>query len=86
MLVLHAVTGDSRAGGAGGWWEPLIGPGRAIDTDRHFVVCANVLGGCGGSTGPASPEPRTGRPCATSFPLVTIGHIIADLTQALEAA
>src|SRR5215212_11856667 len=57
VLVLHALTGDSRAGGEDGWWEPLIGSGRAIDTDRWFVVCANVLGGCQGSTGPASLDP-----------------------------
>ena len=57
VLVLHALTGDSLAGGAGGWWEPLIGPGRALDTDHAFVVCANILGGCQGTTGPASDRP-----------------------------
>src|SRR5688572_29323725 len=84
VLVLHALTGDSRAGGEGGWWEPLIGPGRAIDTDRHFVLCSNVLGGCQGSTGPASLDPRTGQPYALRFPLVTIGDIVAAQRRLVE--
>src|SRR3954452_11479175 len=57
ILVLHALTGDSLAAGPGGWWEPLIGPGRALDTDRAFVICANILGGCQGTTGPAADDP-----------------------------
>src|ERR687895_215151 len=73
VLVVHALTGDSRAGDEGGWWAPLIGPGRALDTDRAFVVCANVLGGCQGSTGPASPDSLTGRAYGMRFPLMTIG-------------
>jgi homoserine O-acetyltransferase/O-succinyltransferase len=76
ILVLHALTGDSRAGGEGGWWEPLLGPGRALDTNRAFVVCANILGGCQGTTGPASIDPLTGRPYAMRFPLVTIGDMV----------
>lgn len=79
VLVLHALTGDSHAAGpmaAGhaqeGWWDALIGPGRAIDTDRFFVVCPNVLGGCQGTTGPSSIEPSTGRPYGSRFPIVTI--------------
>ena len=69
VLVCHALTGDAHASGGvsavhpdGGWWDGVIGPGRAIDTDRWFVVCANVLGGCQGSTGPASTNPETGKP------------------------
>src|SRR5262245_16927896 len=77
VFVVHALTGDSRAGGAGGWWAPLIGPGRALDTDRCFVVCSNALGGCQGTTGPASIDPLTGRPYGMSFPLITIGDIVA---------
>jgi homoserine O-acetyltransferase len=79
LLVLHALTGDSHAtgpAGAGhaveGWWDPVIGPGRPIDTDRFFVVCPNVLGGCQGSTGPASVDPATGAPYGSRFPVVTI--------------
>ncbi|MFM7059920.1 MAG: homoserine O-acetyltransferase [Actinomycetes bacterium] len=79
LLVLHALTGDSHASGPAGpghlhpgWWDEVIGPGRAIDTDRWFVVCPNVLGGCQGTTGPASPDPETGRPYGSRFPVVTV--------------
>ncbi|MFI7277244.1 homoserine O-acetyltransferase [Streptomyces sp. NPDC049879] len=77
VLVLHALTGDSHAAGpagpghpTAGWWDGLIGPGRPLDTDRWFVVAPNVLGGCQGSTGPASPGPG-GRPWGGAFPLLT---------------
>jgi homoserine O-acetyltransferase len=79
VLVCHALTGDSHAAGpavdghaAPGWWDGLIGPGRALDTDKYFVVCANVLGGCQGTTGPASAHPDDGRPYASRFPVVSI--------------
>jgi homoserine O-acetyltransferase len=79
VLVEHALTGDSHVvGPAGpghptaGWWDGLIGPGRALDTDRFFVVCANVLGGCQGTTGPSSPAPDGGR-WGSRFPEVTVG-------------
>jgi homoserine O-acetyltransferase len=84
VIVLHALTGDSRAGGDGGWWAPMIGPGRPLDTDRLFVVCANVLGGCQGSTGPASIDPLTGRPYGMRFPLITIGDIVAAQRALVE--
>ncbi|WP_082456677.1 MULTISPECIES: homoserine O-acetyltransferase [unclassified Frankia] len=78
VLVLHALTGDSHAVGppgpghpTPGWWDGLIGPGRALDTDRLFVVCPNVLGGCQGTTGPASPAPD-GRPWGGRWPEITI--------------
>jgi homoserine O-acetyltransferase len=78
VLVLHALTGDSHvAGPAGdghatpGWWDPLVGPGRALDPAQWFVVAPNVVGGCQGSTGPASPAPD-GRPWGSRFPLVTV--------------
>lgn len=78
VLVLHALTGDSHAAGpasAGhrhaGWWDGMIGPGAPIDTDRFFVVCPNVLGGCQGTTGPASDAPD-GRPYGSRFPRITI--------------
>jgi len=90
VLVCHALTGDSHATGragighaAPGWWEGLVGSGGGIDTDRWFVVCANVLGGCQGTTGPASIDPATGRPYGSAFPVVTIRDIVR--TQALLA-
>jgi homoserine O-acetyltransferase len=79
LLVLHALSLDSHAAGPSepghsqlGWWDPLIGPGRAIDTDRFFVVCPNVLGGCQGTTGPASIDPLPGTPFGSRFPVTTI--------------
>jgi len=84
VIVLHALTGDSLASGPGGWWEPVAGTGRPIDTDSQFVICANVLGGCSGSTGPASIKPETGRPWAMTFPLVTIGDIVATQRRLVE--
>jgi homoserine O-acetyltransferase len=90
VLVCHALTGDAHAAGrsgpgqpTAGWWDGLIGPGRAIDTDRFFVVCANVLGGCQGSTGPASVDPTSGRPYGSAFPVVTIRDMVR--VQALLA-
>ena len=78
VLVLHALTGDSHAAGpvapghaTSGWWDGLIGPGAAIDTDRYFVVCPNVLGGCQGTTGPSSRGPD-GAHYGSQFPLITI--------------
>jgi len=59
-----------------GWWDRLIGPGKAFDTDRYHVLCSNVIGGCRGSTGPSSIDPRTGRPYGSSFPVVTVGDIV----------
>ncbi|MEO8288416.1 MAG: homoserine O-acetyltransferase [Chloroflexota bacterium] len=83
VLICHALTGDSHAAGKYsaeetrlGWWDPLVGPGRAFDTDRHFVVCANVLGGCQGTTGPASTNPSTAQPYGSSFPQVTVRDIV----------
>jgi homoserine O-acetyltransferase len=83
VLVLHALTGDSHATGpvgpdhpTAGWWDGLIGPGAPIDTDRYFVVCPNVLGGCRGTTGPSSPAPD-GTPYGSRFPVVTIRDQVA---------
>jgi homoserine O-acetyltransferase len=79
LLLLHALTLDSHAAGPAepghpqlGWWNPLVGPGRAIDTDRFFVVCPNILGGCQGTTGPSSTDPATGRAYGSRFPVTTI--------------
>ncbi len=83
ILVCHAWTGDSHAAGragpghnAPGWWNDVVGPGKYIDTDRWFVVCPNVLGGCQGSTGPASPHPADGLPYGSRFPVVTIRDMV----------
>lgn len=83
ILVCHALTGDSHAAGpsgpahpSAGWWDPMIGRGRPLDTDQYFVVCANVLGGCQGTTGPASLDPRSGRPYGSAFPVVTIRDMV----------
>lgn len=83
VLICHALTGDSHAAGhpdqgadVPGWWETMVGPGRGIDTDRYFVICTNILGGCRGTTGPASVSPETGRPYGTDFPVVTIGDMV----------
>jgi homoserine O-acetyltransferase len=90
VLVCHALTGDAHAAGKSGpghpvpgWWDDLIGPGRALDTDRYFVVCANVLGGCQGSTGPSSLDPADGRPYGSRFPVVSIRDMVR--TQAALA-
>ena len=82
VLVCHALSGDAHAAGTypgelrPGWWDPLIGPGRGIDTERFFVVCANVVGSCKGTTGPSSINPRTGRPYAMKFPVITVRDMV----------
>jgi homoserine O-acetyltransferase len=83
VLICHAWTGDSHAAGragpghpAPGWWDDMIGPEHHIDTDRWFVVCVNVLGGCQGSTGPSSPHPADDRPYGSRFPSVTIRDMV----------
>jgi homoserine O-acetyltransferase len=91
VLVLHALTGDSHVVGAvepghptPGWWEGLVGPGRPIDTDRWFVVAPNVLGGCQGSTGPASTAPD-GRPWGSRFPYITVRDQVAAEARLADA-
>lgn len=82
VLVCHALTGDQYVigehpvTGRSGWWEQLIGPGRAVDTDRYFVLCSNVLGSCMGSFGPKHTDAESGRPYGLSFPVVTIGDMV----------
>lgn len=81
VLVCHAITGDSHLARHDedddpGWWEGLVGPGKAVDTDRLFVVCSNVLGGCRGTTGPGTINPVTGIPFGSEFPLVTVEDMV----------
>jgi len=81
VLICHAITGDSHlarhdAEDDPGWWEGLVGPGKAVDTDRLFVVCSNVLGGCSGTTGPGTINPATGIPYGSDFPLVTVEDMV----------
>ncbi len=83
ILICHALTGDQFVVGThpvtqkSGWWETLIGPGKAINTHRYFIICANVVGGCMGSTGPASIDPATGQPYALNFPVITIHDMVS---------
>ncbi len=89
VLVCHALTGDQYLAsphpitGKPGWWERMVGPGKPIDTNRHFVVCANVIGSCMGSTGPASLAPD-GQPYAMRFPVITIRDMVRGLVTLLD--
>ena len=82
ILILHAFSGDSHAAGISqedgkpGWWDNMIGPGKAFDTDKYFVICSNVLGGCRGTTGPGSINPATGCPYGMAFPVITISDMV----------
>ncbi len=83
VLVCHALSGDAHAAATPGqkdsrpgWWDFMVGPGRAIDTDRYFVVCSNVLGSCAGTTGPSSLNPATQRPYGSDFPMITITDMV----------
>ena len=82
ILILHALTGDAHAAGFHpgdkdpGWWDNMIGPGKAFDTEQYFVICSNILGGCKGSTGPSSINPITGRPYGLQFPVITIKDMV----------
>ncbi|MGE0769054.1 MAG: homoserine O-acetyltransferase [Hyphomicrobiaceae bacterium] len=90
ILVCHALTGDQYVAsrnpvtGKPGWWEIMIGAGKPIDTDRYFVICANILGGCLGSTGPASTNPATGRPWGLDFPVITIGDMVKAQARLID--
>ncbi len=83
ILIAHALSGNAHAAGYHshedrypGWWDEYIGPGKAFDTDRYFVICSNVIGGCDGSTGPSSIDPPTGKPYGLSFPMVTVRDMV----------
>jgi len=91
ILVCHALTGDQHAAsthpvtGKPGWWNRVIGPGLPLDTDRYFVVCSNVVGGCMGSTGPASIDPATGKAYGLTFPVITIADMVRAQAMLIEA-
>jgi homoserine O-acetyltransferase len=90
ILICHALTGDQHVAskhpvtGKGGWWETLVGPGKPVDTNRFYVICANILGGCMGSTGPASQNPATGRPYGVEFPVITVGDMVNAQARLLD--
>jgi homoserine O-acetyltransferase len=90
ILVCHALSGDAHAAGfhagedAPGWWDAMIGPGKAFDTQQYFVICANIIGGCKGSTGPSSSNPKTGKPYALDFPMITITDMVNAQRQLID--
>lgn len=91
ILVLHALSGSAHAAGfhsnnlsTPGWWDTCIGPGKAFDTDRFFVICSNVLGGCYGSSGPRSINPATGKAYGLNFPVVTIGDMVQAQVKLID--
>ena len=90
VLVCHALTGDQHVAnrhpvtGKPGWWETIIGPGKPVDTDRYFVICPNVLGGCMGSTGPASTNEATGKPWGLDFPVITIDDMVRAQARLID--
>ncbi|MEL7562406.1 homoserine O-acetyltransferase [Dehalogenimonas sp. 4OHTPN] len=89
VLICHALTGDAHvasagAGGKPGWWDNMVGPGKAFDTDEFFIICSNVIGGCRGSTGPSSIDSKTGKPYCLDFPVITIGDMVAAQAKLVE--
>ncbi len=90
ILLCHALTGDHYVAspnpitGKPGWWADVVGAGKVIDTDRYFVICSNVLGSCVGSTGPASINPASGQPWGVSFPVITIGDMVAAQVRLID--
>ncbi|MET0294274.1 MAG: homoserine O-acetyltransferase [Phenylobacterium sp.] len=91
VLVCHALTGDQHAGsthpvtGKPGWWDRVIGPGLPLDPERYFIICSNVIGGCMGSSGPASIDPATGQPYGLTFPMITIADMVRAQAMLIEA-
>jgi homoserine O-acetyltransferase len=90
VLILHALSGDAHAAGfhegsdQPGWWDNMIGPGRAFDTDNYFIICSNVLGGCKGTTGPASVNPATGKKFGLDFPIISVSDMVTVQTRLID--
>ncbi len=90
VLICHALTGDQHVSGINpttgkpGWWETIVGSGKPVDTDRYFVICSNIIGGCMGSTGPASIDPATGKPYGLNFPVITIKDMVRAQSRLID--
>jgi homoserine O-acetyltransferase/O-succinyltransferase len=90
VLICHALTGDQHVAnvhpvtGKPGWWETMVGPGRPIDTERYFVICANVIGSCMGTSGPSSTNPATGKPWGLEFPVITVRDMVNAQAMLLD--
>ncbi|MFA6714470.1 MAG: alpha/beta fold hydrolase, partial [Victivallaceae bacterium] len=91
VLILHALSGDAHVCGRHspddrkpGWWDEMVGPGKSIDTSKYFVVCSNVIGGCSGSTGPRSINPKTGKRYNMDFPVITIADMVRAQKRLME--
>ncbi|MBU4482734.1 MAG: homoserine O-acetyltransferase, partial [Actinobacteria bacterium] len=91
ILIFHALSGDAHAAGYNspddnkpGWWDIMIGPGKPFDTSKYFVICSNIIGGCKGSTGPSSINPKTGKPYGLSFPVIFIKDMIIPPKKLLD--
>lgn len=92
ILLIHALTGDAHAAGyhsendkKPGWWDTLIGPNKAFDTNKYYVICTNILGGCSGTTGPSSINPETQKPYGTTFPVFTVEDTVKVIKHLLDA-
>ncbi|MFH0838859.1 MAG: homoserine O-acetyltransferase [Candidatus Omnitrophota bacterium] len=90
ILVAHALSGDAHGAGVHegkdnpGWWDAMIGPGKALDSDKYFIICSNIIGGCRGSTGPSSINPKTAKPYALDFPLISIADMVKAQKHLIE--